>query len=214
MHATVWRLQPDNRFALLFSGMRNPYDFAYNLAGEAFTFDSDMEWDVNAPWYRENRTVHMIPGGDGGYRNGTGKFQDEYFDIAAGAAAPAPRLAGRRRDLSELRVSVVVLRQPVRGRLVARPPALHGADAERRDVPRPRGSRRVRPRRADADHRSRGRAGRQHLPDDGRRGRTGRALQGELDGREAGAARHDRHPRRRPPAAAALELGMGGDREA
>ena len=39
-----------------------------------------MEWDVNAPWYREVRTVHMIPGGDGGYRNGTGKFQDEYFD--------------------------------------------------------------------------------------------------------------------------------------
>jgi putative heme-binding domain-containing protein len=81
VHATVWRLQPDNRFALLFSGMRNPYDFAYNLAGEGFTFDSDMEWDVNAPWYRENRTVHLIPGGDNGYRNGTGKFQDEYFDV-------------------------------------------------------------------------------------------------------------------------------------
>ncbi len=80
VHATVWRLQPDKRFALLFSGMRNPYDFAYNLAGEGFTFDSDMEWDVNAPWYRENRTVHLIPGGDNGYRNGTGKFQDEYFD--------------------------------------------------------------------------------------------------------------------------------------
>ena len=27
------------------------------------------------------RTIHMIPGGDGGYRNGTGKFQDEYFDV-------------------------------------------------------------------------------------------------------------------------------------
>jgi putative heme-binding domain-containing protein len=80
VHATVWRLQPDNRFALMFSGMRNPYDFAYNLAGEGFTFDSDMEWDVNAPWYRENHTVHLIPGGDSGYRNGTGKFQDEYFD--------------------------------------------------------------------------------------------------------------------------------------
>jgi putative heme-binding domain-containing protein len=80
VHATVWRLQPDNRFALFFSGMRNPYDFAYTLAGEAFTFDSDMEWDVNAPWYREVRTIHMIPGGDAGYRNGTGKFQDEYFD--------------------------------------------------------------------------------------------------------------------------------------
>jgi putative heme-binding domain-containing protein len=80
VHAMVWRLQPDKRFALFYSGMRNPYDFAFNLAGEAFTFDSDMEWDVNAPWYREVRTVHMIPGGDSGYRNGTGKFQDEYFD--------------------------------------------------------------------------------------------------------------------------------------
>jgi putative heme-binding domain-containing protein len=80
VHATVWRLQPDNRYALFYSGMRNPYDFAFNIAGEAFTFDSDMEWDVNAPWYREVRTVHMIPGGDAGYRNGTGKFQDEYFD--------------------------------------------------------------------------------------------------------------------------------------
>ena len=81
VHATVWRLQPDNKYSLFFSGMRNPYDFAYNLAGEAFVFDSDMEWDVNAPWYREVRTIHMIPGGDAGYRNGTGKFQDEYFDV-------------------------------------------------------------------------------------------------------------------------------------
>ena len=80
VHATVWRLLPSNRYSLFFSGMRNPYDFAYNLAGEAFTFDSDMEWDVNAPWYREVRTIHMTPGGDAGYRNGTGKFQDEYFD--------------------------------------------------------------------------------------------------------------------------------------
>jgi hypothetical protein len=80
VHAMVWRLQPGGKFALINSGMRNPYDFAYNLAGEGFTFDSDMEWDVNAPWYREVRTVHLIPGSDAGYRNGTGKFQDEYFD--------------------------------------------------------------------------------------------------------------------------------------
>jgi putative heme-binding domain-containing protein len=81
VHATVWRLQPDKKYSLFFSGMRNPYDFAYNLAGEAFVFDSDMEWDVNAPWYREVATVHMIPGGDYGYRNGTGKFHSEYFDV-------------------------------------------------------------------------------------------------------------------------------------
>jgi putative heme-binding domain-containing protein len=81
MHGPLIRYQPDNgRFSLQYTGLRNAYDFAYNLSGEAFTFDSDMEWDVNSPWYREVRTVHMIPGGDAGYRNGTGKFQDSYFD--------------------------------------------------------------------------------------------------------------------------------------
>ncbi len=212
VHATVWRLLPNNKFALFYSGMRNPYDFAYNLAGEAFVFDSDMEWDVNAPWYREVRTAHMIPGGDAGYRNGTGKIPGRVLRHAARAPAPAPRVPGRRRGLSELRVSAVFLRQPVRGGLVARAAALHGADAERRDVYGTRGSRRVRARRADADHRPRSRTRRQHLPDDGRRGRTGWALQGQLDRCEAAAARHDGRPRHRAAAAADLELGMGGDR--
>ena len=137
VHATVWRLQPDNKFSLFFSGMRNPYDFAYNLAGEAFTFDSDMEWDVNAPWYREVRTVHMIPGGDAGYRNGTGKFQDEYFDTI-----PALRHLRRGSPVGvEFYQSYAypgeVLRQPVRSGLVARPPALHGVDARRRHLQGP-----------------------------------------------------------------------------
>jgi putative heme-binding domain-containing protein len=81
VHSIIARLQRDGRFAILFSGMRNPYDFAYNLAGDTFVFDSDMEWDVNTPWYREVRTIHAIPGGDAGYRNGTGKYQDEYLDV-------------------------------------------------------------------------------------------------------------------------------------
>ena len=55
--------------------------------------------------------------------------------------------------------------------------------------------------------------GRQHLPDDRRRGRAGRPLQGDVDRRQAGAAGHDRHSCGRPPAAAALELGMGCHRE-
>jgi putative heme-binding domain-containing protein len=82
MHGPLLRYEPaSQKFALLYTGMRNAYDFTFNAAGETFTFDSDMEWDVNAPWYRELSTRHMIPGGDGGYRNGTGKFQDEYFDV-------------------------------------------------------------------------------------------------------------------------------------
>ena len=94
-HATLWRLQPSNKSALLFSGMRNPYDYAYNISGEAFTWDSDMEWDVNSPWYREVRTIHMIPGGDAGYRNGTGKYQDDYSRRDSGCAEHAARFAGR-----------------------------------------------------------------------------------------------------------------------
>jgi len=82
IHGPLLRFQPDNRkYSIQYSGLRNAYDFAYNLSGEAFTFDSDMEWDVNAPWFREINTKHMIPGGDGGYRNGTGKLQNSYFDV-------------------------------------------------------------------------------------------------------------------------------------
>lgn len=82
IHGPLLRYQPNNgRFSIQYSGMRNAYDFAYTTDGEAFTFDSDMEWDVNSPWYREVNTRHMIPGGDGGYRNGTGKLQDSYFDV-------------------------------------------------------------------------------------------------------------------------------------
>ena len=212
VHATVWRLQPNNKYSLFFSGMRNPYDFAFNLAGEAFTFDSDMEWDVNAPWYREVRTVHMIPGGDGGYRNGTGKFQDEYFDII-----PALRHLRRGSPVGvefyqsyaypENFFDNLFEADWSRGRLL-----YTALTPERRDLHGPRGSRRVRPRRADADHRSRGRTRRQHLPDDRRRGRDRAVSTRSLDRSEAGAAGHDRHSRGRAAAAAALELGVGRDR--
>ena len=124
----------EQQFSLFFSGMRNPYDFAFNLAGEAFTFDSDMEWDVNAPWYREVRTVHMIPGRRRRLPQRHGQVPGRVLRHDPGAAAPAPRIAGRRRGLSELRLSGEVLRQPVRGRLVARSAALHRAHGQRRHL--------------------------------------------------------------------------------
>ena len=62
------------RFTILAGAFRNAYDHAFNLEGELFTFDSDMEWDIGMPWYREIRTVHVVPGGDYGYRNGSGKL--------------------------------------------------------------------------------------------------------------------------------------------
>lgn len=59
---------------LFAGGLRNPVDIAFNRAGELFTFDADMEWDIRAPWYMPNRVLHLVSGGDYGWRRGTGRF--------------------------------------------------------------------------------------------------------------------------------------------
>jgi putative heme-binding domain-containing protein len=60
------------RWELVAGGMRNPFGLAFNAAGDLFTFDADMEWDVGLPWYHATRVLHLVPGGDYGWRRGTG----------------------------------------------------------------------------------------------------------------------------------------------
>lgn len=80
-HSAIYEWVPEQKKFRVFSGgNRNAYDFGYNLAGEAFLFDSDMEWDIGLPWYREVRTVHEILNGNYGYRNGSGKYPPYYID--------------------------------------------------------------------------------------------------------------------------------------
>jgi putative heme-binding domain-containing protein len=69
-----------NDWEYVAGGFRNAYDAGFNLAGELFTFDSDMEWDINMPWYRPVRTVHIVPGGEYGWRTGSGKWPAYYPD--------------------------------------------------------------------------------------------------------------------------------------
>ncbi len=71
---------PGSEVEIVAGGFRNAYDAAFNLAGELFTFDSDMEWDINLPWYRPVRTLHLLPGGDYGFRYGSGPFPTAYPD--------------------------------------------------------------------------------------------------------------------------------------
>ncbi|HEV3006419.1 MAG TPA: c-type cytochrome, partial [Pirellulales bacterium] len=59
------------RWELVAGGMRNAYGLDFNADGELFTYDSDMEWDVGAPWYRPTRVDHVVSGADFGYRQGT-----------------------------------------------------------------------------------------------------------------------------------------------
>jgi putative heme-binding domain-containing protein len=80
-HSAIYDWNPATRKFRVFSGgNRNAYDYAYNLAGEAFLFDSDMEWDIGLPWYREVRTAHQILNGNLGYKNGSGKYPPYYID--------------------------------------------------------------------------------------------------------------------------------------
>ena len=77
----VVRMDLDGKNAELFaSGQRNTYDIAFNVDGELFGFDSDMEWDWGMPWYRPIRAFHIVSGGDQGFREGSAKWPEYYPD--------------------------------------------------------------------------------------------------------------------------------------
>jgi putative heme-binding domain-containing protein len=77
----VMRMDEDGRNCELFAaGTRNTYDVAFSPEGELFGFDSDMEWDWGASWYRPIRVNHWVPGADFGFREGSGKFPEYYED--------------------------------------------------------------------------------------------------------------------------------------
>jgi putative heme-binding domain-containing protein len=77
----ICRVAPDGKdWELVSMGYRNAYDLAFNRSGDLFTFDSDMEWDINTPWYRPTRVNLVASGADYGYRNGAGKWPTYYYD--------------------------------------------------------------------------------------------------------------------------------------
>ncbi len=87
----ILRVEPESgRCELFAAGFRNHYDLAFDARGELFTFDSDMEWDVGLPWYRPVRIVHVVPGGEYGWRTGSSVWPN----VAADSLPPAVE-AGR-----------------------------------------------------------------------------------------------------------------------
>ena len=63
-----------SKWELVTAGFRNSYDAAFDEFGRAFTFDSDMEWDMGLPWYRPTRVCELASGVDYGWRSGSGKW--------------------------------------------------------------------------------------------------------------------------------------------
>lgn len=77
----IAKTDPEGKtWELMATGFRNEYDAAYNRAGELFTFDADMEWDMNTPWYRPTRVNHVVSGAEFGWRSGAGKWPAYYAD--------------------------------------------------------------------------------------------------------------------------------------
>ena len=68
------------KWELFCAGFRNAFDFDFNLDGELFTYDADMEWDTGAPWYRPTRVNHCTSAAEFGWRFGTGKWPDYSAD--------------------------------------------------------------------------------------------------------------------------------------
>jgi len=87
----VYNITPDGKEWELFSvGFRNEYDAAYNHQGDLFTYDADMEWDFNTPWYRPTRVCQVTSGSEFGWRNGAGKYPVYYPDSLPGICDIGP----------------------------------------------------------------------------------------------------------------------------
>jgi putative heme-binding domain-containing protein len=77
----IYKVDPDGKnWELICTGYRNPFDAAFNRQGDLFTYDADMEWDMNTPWYRPTRVCLAASGGEFGWRNGAGKWPAYYPD--------------------------------------------------------------------------------------------------------------------------------------
>ena len=77
----IYRASPDGKdFEIYASGFRNIFDGSFNKDGELFTYDADMEYDFNTPWYRPTRICHVVSGSEWGWRNGAGKRPEWYSD--------------------------------------------------------------------------------------------------------------------------------------
>ena len=104
-----WIAQIDStggNFNLVSAGFRNPFDLAFNEAGDMFTFDSDMEWDFGLPWYRPIRICHVPSGGEFGWRPGTDKWSEHYPDnlpplLNIGQGSPTSVFSGQQSRFPE-----------------------------------------------------------------------------------------------------------------
>jgi putative heme-binding domain-containing protein len=113
-------------------GLQNPYDLAFNEEGELFTCDSDMEWDSGMPWYRPTRLIHVVPGGEFGWRSGWSKWPSYFVDslpplLELGRGSPAGMEAYNHHMFPKRYHNALFVCDWSRGRILAIRATRHGA---------------------------------------------------------------------------------------
>lgn len=97
----ICSMDPEGKSIELFCyGFRNEFDITFDVNGELFTYDADMEWDIGSPWYRPTRINHCVSGADYGWRSGSGKWPNSYPDSLPttcdiGPGSPTGVVAGK-----------------------------------------------------------------------------------------------------------------------
>ncbi|MEE3373354.1 MAG: HEAT repeat domain-containing protein [Planctomycetota bacterium] len=82
--ASVFRLDPSGQqWECIAAGGRNPPSLGMNYLGEFFSFDSDMEFHVDVPFYRPVRLNHWLTGVDLGWQQ-VGAHPPWYIDTLPG----------------------------------------------------------------------------------------------------------------------------------
>jgi len=109
---------------LVAGGLRNPFGIDFNAAGDLFTFDADMEWDVGLSWYHPTRVLHLVPGGDYGWRRGTGVLPVWSPDtlpsaVDIGAGSPTAIKFGTRSNWPEPWRNALFIQDWAYGRILA-----------------------------------------------------------------------------------------------
>lgn len=182
----IYRVSPDGRdWEMIANGFRNTYDAAFNAAGELFTYDADMEWDLirRGIGPRAFVTSRAARNSAGATALASGRRTRPTACRPRSTSGPARRRASR--SVTGRTFPCAVSRRALRGGLDLRP-HLRRAFAARRCV-LPRRERGVRLRRAAAG-RGRGRASdrRRALLHHGRLADSDRAVPCHVDRLDAG----------------------------
>ncbi|MCA8986205.1 MAG: c-type cytochrome [Planctomycetaceae bacterium] len=121
----LMRFPPDfQQMEVLSDGLRNAYDFDWNVSGDPFVYDSDGERDISLPWYRPTRLFHSLPGMTHGWVSRSWKAPHYFLDmtptlVEAGRGSPTGVVCYRHHQFPEEFYDATFILDWTYGRVIA-----------------------------------------------------------------------------------------------